>query len=160
MYKKFEDRMNWYTKRFSIEKFLSVLLGFVSAILFCIFIWSSFDLTPATVDDYAELYKKLESAQGKPEYFFRDDGEIKISDGIITCEISNRECKMIGRYNQDFELIETIKTDTSFSIFKCVIVIIVGFCLAGLGAGGFVYLVIGLIEFIVIPIKELVLKIK
>lgn len=159
MYEYLFDRIEWRNMRFSWEKLTCVLIGIIAAISFGIFAWNVSDKVPATQDDYDELYDRINAVQENPEYFFKDDSEITVRHGIITYEISNLECKVKAKFNEDFELIEVSEYDNVFSVPKIICFVILGAFLAGFGLAWLALILIVGIEFIVIPIKVLIEKI-
>lgn len=160
MYYDLWDRVDWHNRTFSWEKLACVLFGFIIGISFSVWAWQNTDKTPATPEDYAELHARLEALQTNPYDFFKNDGDIKVSDGIITYEVSNDECKMTGKFNQDFKLIETTQVDKSPSTFKLICFIIICFIFLAFIAGGLLNLIIIVVEHIVITIIVVTKKIK
>ena len=152
MYYNFFERMNWKNRAFSWEKIACLILAVVVGIGAGIWVCQRADMTPATPEDYAELYAKLELVQNNHEIMFQSDGNIEISDGVITYEVKNNECIMTGKYNQEFELIETSQTDRCDSASTVAFMAALGTFFFGLGAAGIAYVVIGIVELTVITV--------
>lgn len=106
--------LDWFNKMknkiFSVEKLLYIVC-FVVAIGVAMYTFLVIDKVPATAADYESLEKQVALIQQNPEMLFKEDYVCSISDGVIEVEIENIECKLIVKYNQNFEILSISKID-------------------------------------------------
>lgn len=111
---------------------ISGLLGIALTII--TFVYA--DKVPATPSDYEQLEEQVKVIQHNPDLLLETDCNININGNIITVEFENDECKIIAKYDKNFEVLSTSKEDKSkFWLFALAIALIHGifvtYCLGG-----------------------------
>ncbi len=112
---KFKSLFGWF-RGSSYEWIGMVIFSTIVGIAVAILIFPSCDLTPATPEDYNELYDRLLKVEGNKEEFFNGTGTIQVLENEIIYEIENKECKMRGTFNSDLELISSSQEDKKLSL--------------------------------------------
>ena len=108
--------LNWFVnlvKKMTLTEKIGFSLGAVAGVLVCIIVFKSADTTPATELDYAPLESQLESIQKDLDTLLETKGEVKVTDDVIVVILENEECEIVSRFDQNFEMISSIKTDKS-----------------------------------------------
>lgn len=92
------------------EKPLNII-GMIVGIIVVIGVFLYIDTAPATAVDYEPLERQALIIQQNPEMLFKEDCTCHISDGVIEVEFENDECKLVIKYNQEFEMLSVSKID-------------------------------------------------
>ncbi len=158
MYSEFLGRL--FSKRFSIEKIIVVVLSIIFAIFSFVFFFNIADRTPATRDDFDDLHEKLLQVENNPEEFMKHKGKITIYDNKIIYEIENDQCQVKATYSLDYELTKYIKKDKATPTLIVVIICFVISVLTIAVAGTAIFILIFIFESLAIGIILLVRKIK
>ncbi len=158
MYSEFLGRL--FSKHFSIEKIIVVVLSVIFAIFSFIFFFNITDRIPATKADFDDLHEKLLQVENNPEEFMKHKGKITIYDNKIIYEIENDQCQAEATYSRDYELKEYIKRDKATSTLIAIIICFIISVLTIAVAGTAIFILILVFESLAIGIILLVRKIK
>lgn len=124
-----------------LEAFPGKKLRIIALIVACVVaigVFLSMDLIPATSADYEPLEKQMVLIQQNPEMLLKEDYTCSISNGVIEVEFENEECKLIVKYDQDFNILSVSKVDNRIHwVIAVVLASLIGFMVA--------YLILGII---------------
>ena len=104
----------------NIIKIIAFILAVLLSLVGGIEVYLMTDRVPATFDDYLPLKNQLLEVQENPNVLLSSNCTITINNGYITYTIENDECKMTGKYDEQYNLIETRQKDKSISIFSAI----------------------------------------
>lgn len=143
----------WLGKMFAFAKenrqiTILVVLGVIAGIVLGFVIYCTIDRVPATALDYAELETQIEAIQETPDVLLKTNCSISVKDEVFTVTLSNKECKVITEFDQNFNVLSTTKTDFATNWIVTLIMSIVLAVMGGfIGFLAFV-LIACLIEFL------------
>lgn len=106
--------IKWFRQWVSImdkEEKIGFSMGAVIGLLVCIFLFLSIDKVPATASDYELMEKQVIAIEQNPDLLYKTDCNITVNNEIITVSLMNDECKLIAKYNRNFELLSTQKEE-------------------------------------------------
>ena len=106
--------VNWFiqwVRKMGIEERIGFAIGGAIGIVVGIALFVSVDKVPATAIDYEPLEKQMSAIQQNPDLLLKTNCNISITDDVITVIFSNDECKLTVKYDQNFEVLLTSKTD-------------------------------------------------
>lgn len=122
--------IDWITdwiKQFDWEQVVGFAISGLLGIALTIVIFVFIDKVPATLSDYEQLEEQVNVIQQNPYLLLKIDCNIKIKDEVITVEFDNDECKVITKYDKNFEVLSTSKKDKSmFWLGALVLALIIG----------------------------------
>lgn len=142
--------VNWFiqwVRKMGIEERIGFAIGGIIGIVVGIALFVSIDKVPATAIDYEPLEKQMSAIQQNPDLLLKTNCNISITDDVIAVSFSNDECTLMVKYDQNFGVLSTSKTDNYM------------FWLLALGlaalAGFFVYAVAAILLTIVVFLSEM-----
>ncbi|MCI8617967.1 MAG: hypothetical protein HFJ60_07020 [Clostridia bacterium] len=106
--------VNWFIQwvhKMEIEERIGFAIGGVIGIVVGIALFVSVDKVPAMAIDYEPLEKQMSDIQQNPNLLLKTKCNISITDDVITVIFSNDKCKLTVKYDQNFEVLSTSKTD-------------------------------------------------
>lgn len=138
--------VNWFiqwVRKMEIEERIGGAIGIVVGIA----LFMSVDKVPATAIDYEPLEKQMYAIQQNPDLLLKTNCNISITDDVITVTFSNDECKLTVKYDQNFEVLSTSKTDKyMFGLLALGLAVLIG---------SFVYAVVAFLLTIAVLLNEL-----
>jgi len=121
MVKRLKKRINNFKEEPIFEKFVdilcygSIILGFVIGIIFP---FNRMDFTPASPDDFTQLYEQKEVLETDFYSILNmENATITPSTSSIEVILSSEECNLLLYFNKDFKIISSQKIDNSVSIY-------------------------------------------
>ncbi len=108
--------IDWFTRwigKFDWKQIVRFAISGLLCIALTIMVFVCVDTVPATPSDYEQLETQVKVIQQNPELLVETNCNININDEIITIEFENDECKVIAKYDKDFEVLSTSKEDKS-----------------------------------------------
>lgn len=106
--------VNWFiqwVRKMGIEERIGFAIAGVIGIVVGIALFVSVGKVPATAIDYEPLEKQMSAIQQNPDLLLKTNCNISITDDVITVSFSNDECTLTVKYDQNFEVLSTSKTD-------------------------------------------------
>lgn len=106
--------VNWFIqwiRKMEIEERIGFAISGAIGIVVGIALFVPVDKVPATAIDYEPLEKQMSAIQQNPDLLLKTKCNISITDDVITVIFSNDECKLTVKYDQNFKVLSTSKTD-------------------------------------------------
>lgn len=144
------DWFAYWIEQFDWEQMVGFAISGLLGIALTIMLFVSTDTVPATPSDYEQLESQVTIIQQNPDLLLETDCNININGETITVEFENDECKIITKYDKNFEVLSTSKEDKSmFWLLTLVLALVVG---------GFEVCSVGWILTLVVCVLELAVK--
>lgn len=122
--------IDWFTDwigQFDWEQIVGFAISGLVGIALTVMMFVYTDKVPATPSDYEQLEDQVNVIQQNPDLLLETDCNINFNGEIITVEFENDECKVITKYDKNFEVLSTSKEDKSiFWLWALVLALIVG----------------------------------
>ena len=98
-------------KRFTKKEWILLVLGVVLGVLTAVFVWVHLYTVPATRWDYQQLEQQAVDIQKNPELILEKDCKIVVEGETITVTFKNKKCKVIAKYDKNFEQMVITESD-------------------------------------------------
>lgn len=110
--RKLEKRFDWFKSQPRQMWGIFILLT-VAGVILWIASFKDIDTIPATTMDYQPLEEQAIASQQNPQLLFKTNCEVEIDSDLITVTLENKNCKLITKYNKNFEIVSSSKKDKS-----------------------------------------------
>lgn len=110
--RKLEKRFDWFKSQPRPMCGIFILLT-VAGVILWIASFKDIDTIPATTMDYQPLEEQAIAIQQNPQLLFKTNCEVEIDSDFITVTLENKNCKLITKYNKNFEIVSSSKKDKS-----------------------------------------------
>lgn len=110
--RKLEKRFDWFKSQPRPMWRIFILLT-VAGVILWIASFKDIDTIPATTMDYQPLEELTIAIQQNPQLLFKTNCEVEIDSDFITVTLENKNCKLITKYNKNFEIVSSSKKDKS-----------------------------------------------
>lgn len=110
--RKLEKRFDWFKSQPRPMWGIFILLT-VAGVILWIASFKDIDTIPATTMDYQPLEEQTIAIQQNPQLLFKTNCEVEIDSDFITVTLENKNCKLITKYNKNFEIVSSSKKDKS-----------------------------------------------
>ena len=108
--RKLEKRFDWFKSQPRPMWGIFILLT-VAGVILWIASFKDIDTIPATTMDYQPLEEQAIAIQQNPQLLFKTNCEVEIDSDFITVTLENKNCKLITKYNKNFEIVSSSKKD-------------------------------------------------
>lgn len=95
------------------EEKIGLALGVITGITIAVVTFVFWDTTRTTPADYQPLEAQAISIQQNPKLLLEKDCNIDVNGEVITVCLENEKCKVIAKYDKNFEMLSTSKKDKS-----------------------------------------------
>ena len=119
--RKLEKRFDWFKSQPRQMLGIFILLT-VAGVILWIASFKDIDTIPATTMDYQPLEEQAIAIQQNPQLLFKTNCEVEIDSDLITVTLENKNCKLITKYNKNFEIISSSKKDKSMALLLSFVV--------------------------------------
>lgn len=120
-FERYKQRVKTWVKGNSILDWILFGSWVLVALAIGTMVFFTFDITPATPEDYEPLVSRALLVEEYPIKMLEQNGNIRIVDDKISLEIENEECEIVATYNRNFKFLGVEKKDKSHPVAFAII---------------------------------------